>query len=66
MSQKETGQWVAKSGKAIKPDEEMLGILGLAEAGYGQVALKGKTPDGHVAQIKTAILIWKRTWQLCS
>lgn len=49
---KEIGSWTSYPGKGIKPDGEMKGIIDLAEAGYGQVALKGVTPDGHEAHIK--------------
>lgn len=50
--QRESGKWEAEEGQGIQPDNEMKAILGLSEAGYGQVAIKGVTPDGHTAQIK--------------
>jgi len=48
-----TGKWESEADGSIKPkaDDEMTGIIDLAEAGYGQIGLKGEV-DGHDAQIK--------------
>ena len=46
------GKWQAQEGKSIKPDDEMKGIIDLTEAGYGQIAIKGETDDGVIAEIR--------------
>jgi hypothetical protein len=38
--------------EGIAEDDEVKAILDLTEAGYGQVALKGRTREGHRAEIK--------------
>jgi hypothetical protein len=46
------GEWQAEEDKGLKPDDEMRAIVDLAEAGYGQMAIKGETPGGQQAEIK--------------
>lgn len=46
------GEWQADESKGLKPDDEMEAIVDLAEAGYGQMAIKGRTPGGQQAEIK--------------
>ena len=46
------GEWQAEEDKGLRPDDEMKAIVDLAEAGYGQLAIKGKTSGGQQAEIK--------------
>jgi hypothetical protein len=46
------GEWQAEEDKGLKPDDEMRAIVDLAEAGYGQLAIKGLTQGGQQAEIK--------------
>ena len=46
------GEWQAEQDKGLKPDDDMSAIVELSEAGYGQIAIKGRTPKGQQVEIK--------------
>jgi hypothetical protein len=48
------GTWEAVPGEKIDPsaDDEISAIVELSSAGYGQIDVRGFTPEGHAAHIK--------------
>lgn len=60
------GNWEAESGEGIAVDDEVKAIIDLTEAGYGQLSLKGQTPEGHTAEIKKGQFYEDKTQNLRS